>query len=549
MRFFTKTELRIFLIFWIIFSVFATSDRWNDNASLDLTMAIVDEHRFEIDSYANNTGDRTYYNGHYYSDKVPGTALLAVPLYQVYKIFVGKIPYYSSLDEDNPSWKYHLFLFLAISLISAVCGALTVVLVYKISRYFTSNNLHRNLVVIVLGLGTLLPHAGRQFNSHAISTFFIFLCFYLIFKFKKKNEDNFFIAGLIGGLAALTAYRTIIILIFCFIFILTFKKYKLALKFVLGFLIPFSILLLYSYSVYGNVFETNWQHPQGSCITNDFIIKHAPKDYLLNAFLHKDTNLCDDIPSHDLREYCIFRLKSFYENDINYCNKISSLKFKTKCYVRYVFPTPYSFISKLISFFQKKYSVINFLRLLFGPFRGLIFYFPIMLLAFIGLFYMYKNDYKKETIVILTSFLTYMLLNSVSYTWWVGSSFGQRHFTDLTPFFMMPILFSFRKINKKVVFFLAIVSIIITIIGLQSVHWSYSKNIDILSGNQQYFDRLNSWKPISNPLFENYIPNLFHLNHKELLLEKIFNVNLIPFVNIGLLIFSFLWLYYITNRK
>lgn len=485
MKFFTKTELRIFLIFWIIFSIFATSDRWNDNSTLDLTMAIVDEHRFEIDSYANNTSDRAHYNGHYYSDKVPGTAFFTVPLYSVYKIFIGEIPVHNVLDEDNISWKYQLFLFLVISLISAVCASLTIVLVYKTSKYFTSNEVHRNLVVIVLGLGTLLPHAGRQFNSHAVSTFFAFLCFYLIFKMKKEKVDLSFIAGIMGGLAILSEYRAIIVIIGVFIMVLNFRKREWILKFTTGVLLIYSILLLYNYSIYDSPFKDSTQHGD-----------------IIPFKEHIRTLSCFELIKHNTDQ-----------------------------------PTPLYVVQRLVSNKNTKQTV---LRLLFYPFKGLIFYSPIIFFSFLGLFLMYKKNRVLSFIIAFCSSAYILHIASFSFVWWMGISFGPRHLTPLVPFLMIPLLYIFERVNNKVVLFFVVISILINIIGLQSVYLSH----DPVVWSESYCEIMQSYKPIANPLFNNYMPSLFNEIPRNpqyfLVIEKVLGVKIIPIANILLLFFAFL---------
>jgi hypothetical protein len=52
----------------------------NPVSRLALTLALVDEHRLTIDTYAGLTVDKALFEGHHYSDKAPGMALLAVPL-------------------------------------------------------------------------------------------------------------------------------------------------------------------------------------------------------------------------------------------------------------------------------------------------------------------------------------------------------------------------------------------------------------------------------------------------------------------------------------
>lgn len=67
-----KVEIKIFLSTFVIYLLFLNWIGWAENSLYDLTRAIVDENRFEIDSFYNNTGDRLLINGHYYSNKAPG---------------------------------------------------------------------------------------------------------------------------------------------------------------------------------------------------------------------------------------------------------------------------------------------------------------------------------------------------------------------------------------------------------------------------------------------------------------------------------------------
>jgi hypothetical protein len=50
---------------------------WNQNATFDLTRAVVERHTLNIDAYAGNTGDVSYANGHTYANKAPALSFLA----------------------------------------------------------------------------------------------------------------------------------------------------------------------------------------------------------------------------------------------------------------------------------------------------------------------------------------------------------------------------------------------------------------------------------------------------------------------------------------
>ena len=54
---------------------------WNQNSRLDLLHALFVQKTFKIDAYHENTGDKSVSNGHYYSDKAPGIVFLAMPAF------------------------------------------------------------------------------------------------------------------------------------------------------------------------------------------------------------------------------------------------------------------------------------------------------------------------------------------------------------------------------------------------------------------------------------------------------------------------------------
>ena len=69
-------EVKIFLTFFIIYSFFIHWSGWNENSRLDLTKSLVEEGKFEIGTYKINTGDRSIYSKHYYSDKTVQEAFI-----------------------------------------------------------------------------------------------------------------------------------------------------------------------------------------------------------------------------------------------------------------------------------------------------------------------------------------------------------------------------------------------------------------------------------------------------------------------------------------
>src|SRR5215208_1130252 len=86
----TAKGVSLLLLFLVLFcySYFIQEGGWNANSRMALIMSVVHYHQLNIDPYENTTGDKVLYNGHYYSDKAIGTALLGVPVYAV----LSKLP-------------------------------------------------------------------------------------------------------------------------------------------------------------------------------------------------------------------------------------------------------------------------------------------------------------------------------------------------------------------------------------------------------------------------------------------------------------------------
>ena len=76
-----KIELLIFVVLVISYGYFFRKIDWNSGTRLDLVWSIVENHSLSIDTYHENTGDKAFYKGHFYTDKAPGISFLGVPFY------------------------------------------------------------------------------------------------------------------------------------------------------------------------------------------------------------------------------------------------------------------------------------------------------------------------------------------------------------------------------------------------------------------------------------------------------------------------------------
>lgn len=279
----SKKELKIFLTFFVIYFIFISWIGSNEDSSLDLTRVIVDEGRLEIDNYFNNTVDRSVYNNHYYSNKAIGMPLLAAPIYASWKFiyynffpqsFINSnkpLPDYQTfpagdkveiIEQVNPGFLIKLSRILVDEFTSCLFSALTVLLLYKISNFFTKNELHRILLIIIYGLATLAFPYATVFFFHSTSAFFIFLSFYLLFQTKMGEIKRYIIfSGLASGYAFTIDHLTFAINLFLLFYLLTFNRNK---KAIIGFLVAnlvvISSLLIYNFYIFGTPFDDTFRY-------------------------------------------------------------------------------------------------------------------------------------------------------------------------------------------------------------------------------------------------------------------------------------------------
>jgi hypothetical protein len=430
-----KIELKIFLTFFIIYFIFVHWIGWNENSRFNLVSSIVDEKKFEIDSYYNNTGDRAYYNRHYYSDKEPGVSLISVSIYYILKA----IHVNSNLNQ----------IILLTVFTSTLFGALSVVLIYKISKFFTKNSGISLLTSFTFGLGTLIFPYAIIYQDLAISTFFVLFAFYLIFKLKQEKNDHInsiILGGLLSSFAISITLLTSVIWFLLLLYTFSINKRMIA-YFILSSFLSLLPLLIYNYVI----FETPFTLPR----------------------LYLD----QEIWSH------IEGVKGI-----------------------------------------KSPNVFVMARILFFPERGLLFYYPIFVFSFLGVFSLFKK-FKIEALLISALLIAFIVINSSWWAWWGGVSFGPRHLVPITPFLTLPLIFIISKYKHSriitIPFYLALsISVLTNFASLQIT-------IDDLSNNSktdlkpEFKTKINSFEIISNPLNEYYFPLFFKYGPRSPIIENL----------------------------
>jgi hypothetical protein len=263
-----KETLLVFLVVLIAYGYFFTESDANTNSRLALVKAIVEENRFEIDSFHDSTlltSDKAFYNGHYYSDKAPGSSLIGVPVY--YLILRVKFWLHTTL----PLIVFRqLLTFFVISLISAILA----LMIYSFTKRITDNYWYSLLITVGICLGTPYYAYSTTYYGHTLAGLFLFIAFYIWFEARCKNKIGPVMAiasGFFLGAAVFTEYPTLLIVVIIgsyIVYILWKLKHlldwKIYVLFIAGALIPLLLLMYYNYSIFKNPFDTGYSHESDS---------------------------------------------------------------------------------------------------------------------------------------------------------------------------------------------------------------------------------------------------------------------------------------------
>lgn len=247
-----KKEILIFLIIFTCYVYFFhLAPHANSLTRYNLVRAIVYEGKINIDSYHENTVDKSLYKGHYYSDKAIGTSLFA--LLPCWLIKISKLPV-------GINFIYYLLRVLSVSLPSALFA----VLFYKFLELFNPIAKYNILLTFALFLGTLCYPYSTLFFGHQQAAIFCFISFSLIYLFKHNYLSVnlcLILVGFLSGLAAITEYTTgiIIILLFVYIFINLKEKNKILIYFISA-TPPLLLLLIYNYLCFEDPFTLGYFH-------------------------------------------------------------------------------------------------------------------------------------------------------------------------------------------------------------------------------------------------------------------------------------------------
>lgn len=257
-----RAGLGVFVILMVSYAYFWHSRDWNTASRLMLTYAIVDQGQLSIDGLENQTGDRARYQGHYYSDKLPGYPFLAVPPALVGRSVFG-MPSHPLNGPALAHWPTDYWVTLATS---GLLTALSAVILMGLARDLGCSPRRAVLVALTYGLATPAYVYATLAYGHQASSLALLASFAMLAR-PSANRDGLraFAAGFLAAYAAVIELQVgpvSAILGFYLIgqCLARSRKVDSIVYFGLGALIPTLALLLYNTMAFGGPLDMGYFH-------------------------------------------------------------------------------------------------------------------------------------------------------------------------------------------------------------------------------------------------------------------------------------------------
>lgn len=205
-----RIEWAVFLALFIAAASFFHQVEYDNTSSrYYLVSSVVDLNTLNIDSYHQWTIDKSFHDGHYYSNKAIGAPMLGIPVYW----FLRNATPLRNAGPLSPLTRYLIRL-----ITTTILFSLLGIVLFRLARRLGTKHSQALYMVLGYGLGTpALLHAA-QFSGHQITASFAFLSFALIARARRSKDTNetgyyapLLLAGMSAGLATVTEFPALVI--------------------------------------------------------------------------------------------------------------------------------------------------------------------------------------------------------------------------------------------------------------------------------------------------------------------------------------------------
>jgi hypothetical protein len=252
-----RPEIIIFILSIGVFSYFFQWSGWNQNSRFNLVRSMVEQKTFMIDKYHKNTGDKSKRDGHYYSDKAPGSSWLGALPYTILHKFVG---------GNVQGWLFFKWgLYLCTVFAIAIPSAISVSAIFYFFRKMKVTVGISSGLTLAYAFGTLtLPYSTMLFG-HQLAAALLIVSFILIFRIKllgSFSRQQLFVIGFLLGFSFVSDYTSFLAIITLLFYgaIISRWSLKAVVWVFFGMGVPAVMLMFYNWIAFGSVMKFSYHY-------------------------------------------------------------------------------------------------------------------------------------------------------------------------------------------------------------------------------------------------------------------------------------------------
>jgi hypothetical protein len=386
-------EVKIGIIcFFILFFSYAYFHQpfrnWNVVSRMGLALSLVEEGTFAINKFHKHAGrDKAMYKGNYYSDKAPGLSFTALPFVAIGKMLLR-------VYDNNQAWvstgvnkKFGFIVYFSTIFTSGLFTAIAALLLYFVSLRIGASISGAVFAMLSFGLASLSWGWATAFFGHAMVSSCLFIAFVTII-FLNQSSLN--------------------------------KRGDVLLGFLTGALLSWAVVVEFTAAI-------------ASVIIMGFGISKA---------ITWDKKKASRVIISATIGGVIFIVPLLYYN---------FMVFDSPFAIGYSYYEKGAFPEMQAGLFGITYPrPMVLFRVLFSPFRGILWFSPILAITPIGIYYLGRHHNCRGialTVALISGY--YLLLNAAFVNWHAGWSTGPRYAIPMIAFLCLPLSIIWTKAGSK----------------------------------------------------------------------------------------------------
>jgi len=257
-----RPEVWVFAILFGSYAYFWQARDWNSASRLMLTYALVDRGTVAINGLEDQTHDRAYTGGRFYTDKLPGFSVLATAPYALARLALG-LPAHPLDARGFAYWPADYLVTLGTS---GLLSALTGVLLVGLARDVGCGPRRSALVGLAYGLATPAYAYATMSYGHQPAAFALLAAFTLVWRSDAPRPATRAVAaGFLASYAAVIELQVGPVSAVIGLYVLAqaaggVRKATTAGDFAVGALVPALALLGYNQLAFGSPWDMGYFH-------------------------------------------------------------------------------------------------------------------------------------------------------------------------------------------------------------------------------------------------------------------------------------------------